>query len=270
MTKINLSHVKLMGIINLTPDSFSDGGKIDNLQNFMQVAENMLIEGATILDLGAESSGPNSVDITETEEAARLLPYLEALISLKSKYNFEISIDTYKGAIADQALQIGATIINDVTGLRGDPQMAETLAKHSCKIVIMYSKDPSARTTKTATTYTDVIKTITEFFEKQIAYAEANGINRNRIILDPGMGAFISTISNYSYQILERLGELKSHFKLPILVGTSLKSMHPFPLEQRLIPSVITATIGAINGADILRVHNVKEHYQAIKTLSFD
>ena len=268
MPKINLKNVKLMGILNLTPDSFSDGGKFLSLQFFLEQAEKLLIEGADILDLGGESSGPNSTDVSETEEANRIFQKLEALIGLKSKYNFQISIDTYKASIAEQALQIGANIINDITAFRGDPEMANTLAKSTCPIVIMYSKDPAARTTSKAVTYQDVIKTIIEFFEERIVYARQHKIDLNRIILDPGMGAFISTIPDYSYEILERLSELKQHFNLPILIGTSLKSMHPFPLEQRLIPSILTATYGAVNGADILRVHNVLEHKQALQTFS--
>jgi dihydropteroate synthase len=143
------------------------------------------------------------------------------------------------------------------------------VAKHNCPVILMYSKDNTPRTTKTAITYQDIIKTLIEFFEERITYAESQGINKSNIILDPGMGAFISTIADYSYEILERLQELKQHFNLPILVGTSKKSMHNFPLEERLIPSITTATLGAVNGADFLRVHNVKEHKQALQTLSF-
>jgi dihydropteroate synthase len=269
MPKINLSHVQLMGILNLTPDSFSDGGQIQNPQDFLQKAEKLLIEGATILDLGAEASGPNSIDISAETELNRLKPYLAELQKLKTNHRFRISIDTYKSSVAGYCLQNGANIINDITALRQDPQLAQVVAKHNCPVILMYSKDNTPRTTKTATTYKDIIETLIEFFEERISYAESQGISRSNIILDPGMGAFVSTIADYSYEILERLQELKQHFNLPILVGTSKKSMHNFPLEERLIPSIITATLGAVNGADFLRVHNVKEHKQALQTLSF-
>jgi dihydropteroate synthase len=269
MRLINLKNVQLMGVINLTPDSFSDGGKIINAAQFLCQAEKLLQEGATILDLGAESSGPNSIDVSENQELERILPYLESIKKLRSKYDFKLSVDTCKASVAKAALEFGADIINDITGLRYDHSMAQVLQASDCQIILMYSKDPTPRTSKTATTYNDVIKTIIEFFEERIQFCKNNNIATSRIILDPGMGAFISTIPDYSYEIIERLSELKDHFKLPILVGTSLKSMHPFPLEERLIPSVTTSTLAALNGADILRVHQVKEHYQAIKTLSF-
>jgi dihydropteroate synthase len=257
-----------MGILNLTPDSFSDGGKIQNQDQFIQIAEQMLQNGAQLLDIGAESSGPNSHNVSEDEEANRLFPYLKELVKLKQKYKFQISIDTYKANIAHQALTLGTDLINDITAFRGDPKMISVLEKFDCKIIIMYSKDPTARTTKTATEYQDIMETIINFFKERIEFAEANGINRNRLILDPGMGAFISTIADYSFEILERLPELKAHFNLPILIGTSRKSMHPFPLEDRLIPSISTALLASFNGADILRVHDVAEHYQALRTFS--
>lgn len=270
MFSTDLSKVQLMGILNLTPDSFSDGGKLDTLstKQFLETAEQMLIDGATILDLGAEASGPNSVEVSEQEEANRLFAKLESLQPLKTKYNFKISVDTYKASIAKKSLQLGADIINDITALRGDPEMAKTLSQSNCQIILMYSKDNTPRTTKNATTYTDIIQTIIQFFEQQLKICQQNQITLDRIILDPGMGAFLSTIPDYSYQVLERLTEIKNHFKLPILIGTSLKSFHPFPLEQRLIPSIATALLASFNGADIIRVHQVKEHFQALKTFS--
>lgn len=262
---MDLSHVKLMGILNITPDSFSDGGKLNSPETIAKAAEQMIQDGADILDIGAESSGPGSTDITLQEELNRLIPALEVIIPLAKKYNIQISIDTYKAEVADQALQMGADIINDITGLRGDPDMATNIAKHKAKVIIMYSKDPTARTTKQATEYQDVIATITEFLSNQINYAKTQGIQPENIILDPGMGAFISTISKYSYEILDRLQEL-NQLGYPLLVGTSLKSMHPFPLQDRLIPSIATALQAAQNGADILRVHQVKEHKLALST----
>jgi dihydropteroate synthase len=254
-----------MGILNITPDSFSDGGQLNSPNSIAQKAEQMIQEGASILDIGAESSGPGSTDVSLQRELDRLLPALEIIIPIAKKHKVQISIDTYKAAVADQALQLGADIINDITGLRGDPQMATIITKHNAKVVIMYSKDDTARTTKEAKEYNNVIATISKFLTTQIAYAKDKGIKPENIILDPGMGAFISSIPSYSYEILDRLQELKQ-LGCPLLVGTSLKSMHPFPLEERLIPSIATALQAAQNGADILRVHQVKEHKLALNT----
>jgi dihydropteroate synthase len=206
---MDLSHVKIMGILNITPDSFSDGGKLSSTETIAQTATQMIQDGASILDIGAESSGPGSTDVTLQQELDRLIPALKVIIPIAKKHKVQVSIDTYKAEVGDQALQMGADIINDITGLRGDPNMASTIAKHNAKVVIMYSKDPTARTTKEAKEYTDVIATITEFLTKQIAHATEQGIKPKNIILDPGMGTFISTIPKYSYQILDRLQELK-------------------------------------------------------------
>ena len=262
---MDLSHVQLMGILNITPDSFSDGGKLNSPESIAQAAKQMINDGATILDIGAESSGPGSTDVSLQEELNRVIPALEIIIPIAKKHNIQISIDTYKAEIANQTLQMGADIINDITGLRGDPNMAKIIAKHNAKVDIMYSKDPTARTTKEATKYNDVIATITQFLTKQIEYAKSQGIDPKNIIIDPGMGAFISTIPKYSYEILDRLQELKQ-LSFPLLVGTSLKSMHPFPLKDRLIPRIATALQAAQNGANILRVHQVKEHKLALST----
>jgi dihydropteroate synthase len=195
MRKINLKNVQLMGILNLTPDSFSDGGQITDTEIFLQKAKQMLNDGTTILDLGAEASGPNSVDVSEQEELYRLLPYLNALKELKSKYHFKISVDTYKPKIIDLALQNGADIINDITALRAAPP-SSALITSNCQIVLMYSKDSSARTKKTAIDYPDIMQTLIQFFEERIAYCEKNGIQKSRLIIDPGMGSFISTIAD--------------------------------------------------------------------------
>lgn len=256
-----------MGILNVTPDSFSDGGKLASPTQIKKVATQMLKDGAKILDIGAEASGPNSVDVSVEEELKRIIPALKAILPIAKKYGAQISIDTYKSKVADMCLSLGANIINDITGCRGDKNMPRVIKKHNAKIVIMYSKDPTPRTTRTRKKYKDVIATISNFFEERLASLAASGVPRRNIILDPGMGAFVSGDPKYSFEILHRLSELKK-FKLPILVGTSMKSMHPFPLEERRIPSVITALLAYQNGADILRVHHVKDHDLAFKTLA--
>jgi dihydropteroate synthase len=263
--KTDLSHVQLMGILNLTPDSFSDGGNLKNEADITIRASEMIKAGASILDIGGESTGPGSTDVTAEEELDRVIPALKAVMTVAKTTNTLISIDTWKSEVAELCLQMGADMINDITGLRGDQKMAETVAKHNAKVVIMYSKDQTARTTKEALDYDDVMETIKDFFDERIQFTKEAGIPYDNIILDPGMGAFVSSNPKYSFEILERLEELDI-YDLPILIGTSRKSMHPQPLEDRLIPSISTALLGAFNGADILRVHDVKEHQLAIKT----
>ena len=265
--KTDLSKVQLMGIINATPDSFSDGGQFNNESDIAITAAQMIKAGATILDIGGESTGPDSKPVSAEEELDRVIPALKAVIAVAKTTQTLISIDTWKSEVAELALQMGADMINDITGLRGDPLMAETIARHNAKVVIMYSKDPTARTTKESREYEDVMETIKVFFDEQIQYTKEQGIPYDNLILDPGMGAFISTNPKYSFEILERLEELRI-YDLPILIGTSLKSMHPFPLKDRLIPSISTALLAAFNGANILRVHDVKEHKLALKTFS--
>jgi len=264
----NIKFPVIMGILNLTPDSFSDGGQLSSTEKLLQTAESMLQNGATILDLGAEASGSTSKDVSLEEELHRLTPALKAITTLKTKYNFQISIDTYKAKVADFCLQNGADIINDITAFRGDPEILAVLSKSSCPIVIMYSKDDTARTSLEEMQYSNVTDHIIKFFQAKIALAEEHGISKSRLILDPGMGAFISTDITYSYQLLNNLPKIKKHFNLPILIGTSRKSMHPFPLKDRLVPSIITAMKGIQNGADVIRVHDVKEHYLAMQTIS--
>ena len=257
----------IMGIINLTPDSFSDGGKLTTPKKILAQAQKLITQGATILDLGAESSGPNSVNVSLTEELNRLQPALNIFQTNKIFDQVKVSIDTYKAEVADFALKAGAHIINDITGLRGSPNMAAVIAKHQAKVIIMYSKDPTARTTKTETIYKDIIQTITTFLKQQTDYAINQGIKSENIIIDPGMGAFLSTIPKYSFEVLKRLAELKQ-LGYPILVGTSRKSFLGGKIQDRDLPSLIADTIALYNGADIIRTHNPEKHLAVITTLN--
>ncbi len=246
---------KIMGILNLTPDSFSDGGQFNNINKALKQAQKLEAEGADILDIGGESTGPNSTYVSLEEELQRVIPILK---KLRKHLHIPISIDTYKAEVARQTLEEGANIINDVTALKGDNVMAKIAAKYSCPIILMYSKDHSPRTTIHAKKYKNVIKTIKKFFEKRLSYATSKGINKSQIILDPGMGQFISSIPKYSFEIISNLRELKA-LRHKILIGISRKSFLGGTLESRLDKGLVASAIAYLNGADILRTHDVSE-----------
>jgi len=263
---------QIVGILNLTPDSFSDGGDFLNSEIALREAEKMLQSGANILDLGAESTAPNSPPVSEKEESKRLFPILEKIVLLKKKYDFAISIDTYKSTIAEKALQKGANIINDITAFRGDPKMSEVVARFGARVILMFSKNNSARTDFSEAKYEDIFATLEDFFTERIEMAKNAGTAEENIILDPGMGAFLSADPAVSFAVLKNLSRLKSKFpNQKILVGTSRKSFlrevsdaeNP---KNRLIASVISALWASENGADFLRVHDVPQTGEALRT----
>lgn len=257
----SLAPPQIMGILNATPDSFVDGGalfvggKMD-VKLVMKKMEVMIDEGADYIDIGGESSGPGSVDVSPKEELARVRPVLDLLKKNKMYRKIKVSVDTYKSTVASAALESGVAMINDVTALRGDSKMASVLAKSKCEVVMMYSKDTTARTTRQKFAYDDVMKTVISFLNERIAYAVSKGISRDRLILDPGMGAFVSGEPKYSFEILRRLKELQI-FGLPILVGTSGKSFLGGKLNEREEATLMTSGVAYINGASFLRVHDV-------------
>jgi len=254
-TLIKKGKPTIMGILNFTPDSFSDGGKFNTIKNSITQIKQMEEDGADIIDIGGESTGPGSKDISLKEELKRTIPLIK---EIRKHTKLPISIDTYKAEVARQALEEGANLVNDITALRGDKNMATVIKKYKCPIIMMHSKDKTARTTKKAVKYINVIKTIEQFLSKRIHYAEKMGIKKSQIIIDPGMGAFISTISQYSFEIIAQLKELQK-FKLPILIGISRKSFLGGEMETRDAKSAALSAIAYINGASIIRTHNVKE-----------
>lgn len=247
---------KIMGVLNITPDSFSDGGKFNTAEKALKHAHEMEIAGADIIDIGGESTGPGSQDVSEEEELERVMPILKAL---RPKTKLQISIDTYKSQVAKQALQEGADMINDVTGLRGDSEMARTAAMMNCRIVIMFAKDNIPRTTVQKVEYDDIIETIGNFFMKQIKYAKSHGIKPENIILDPGMGQFISADPKYSIEIIERLNGLIRKFpQNRFLLGLSRKSFLGGELKDRDEIAKPLTELAIQNGASIIRTHDVK------------
>ncbi|ACI93753.1 dihydropteroate synthase [Afipia carboxidovorans OM5] len=249
-------HPLVMGVLNVTPDSFSDGGRFLDPATALAQAERMVAEGADILDVGAESTRPyGSVRISEEDELARLRPILPALTRL----GVPISIDTMKAGVAAWALDQGAAIANDVWGLHRDPAMARLAAARGVPVVVMHNRDA-------ADPAIDIMDDIAAFFTRSLAIADEAGLPRERIVLDPGIG--FGKTAEQSMIALARLGEL-GRFGLPILVGASRKrfiaSISPSEPDQRIGGSLAAHLIAVQNGARIIRAHDVHETVQALR-----
>jgi dihydropteroate synthase len=263
--KLDLSsRTHIMGILNVTPDSFSDGGEFYQPEQAIERGIQMAEEGADIIDIGAESTRPGAEPISTEEELQRLVPVLEGLLK---KVDVPISIDTYKSSIAEMALKAGAHIINDISGLRFDPQMKDIVAKYRVPVVIMHIKgDP--RNMQQNPYYDDLIGEIYGYFDESIRIAEGAGIKRENIIIDPGIGFGKRLMDNY--EILRRLYEFQG-LGCPILIGPSRKSfigkVLDLPPDQRLEGTIAAVAIGIQNGAHIVRVHDVKEISRACRII---
>lgn len=246
----------IMGILNCTPDSFSDGGQFLDPILAVDHAHQMIRDGADIIDIGGESSRPGSIPISANEEIDRVLPIIE---KISAETDAIISIDTYKSEVAKTAINAGAEIVNDITALRGDPEMAQTVATTSPALILMHMQgDP--KTMQIQPNYQNVIEDITSFLEDRIAFAEQNGIDKKKIVIDPGIG-FGKTIS-HNLEILRKLDHFK-RLKKPILIGTSRKSfigkILDLPVEDRLEGTAATVAWSIAHGAEIIRVHDVKQ-----------
>ncbi len=261
---IDCSEPHIVGILNVTPDSYVDGGQYITEEKALKRARECYEEGAMIVEVGGESTGPNSQDITEEEELERVLPVVRSI--RRAFPDRWISVDTWKASIAEAALEAGADMINDITAGRGNPRMFELIAKHGCPYALMYSKDSSARTTKQEKEYTDVLGTIHTFLEERIALAKRAGISSSQIIIDPGLGHFVSSIPSYSFHILEHLEYFKD--LAPIFISPSRKSFlagpENLPVDKRL-PATLVATQTALqHGASFIRTHDVLATKQVI------
>ena len=261
----------LIGILNVTPDSFSDGGELQTPEAILTRVREMISQGADWIDIGGESSGPRSVAVPLEIELQRVIPVIEAI---RNESAICLSVDTYKSEVARQAIRAGANIINDITALRGDSQMISVIKEFQVPVILMYSKDPTARTTTTLKDYEDVILTIKSFFEERIQLLLNEGVSHENILLDPGMGYFISGIARYSFQILRRLSELTA-LGYPLVIGTSRKSFlagvsggNPLPIQEREIPTVVSSVLALREGASLIRVHHVGYGRLAIDTFN--
>lgn len=263
--KLVLDKPVVMGILNVTPDSFSDGGKFYDVNQAVLRAKQIIKEGAKIIDIGGESTGPGSKEVSVSKEISRIFPVIE---KIRFKNCF-ISVDTYKFEVAEKVLEVGVDMINDVTALRnGGRKMGELIAKYKVPIVLMYSKDNTPRTTRRKVQYKDIAAHIIEFLQKRIDFALSCGIKKSQIVIDPGMGAFVSLEEEYSFEILRRLSDFKS-LGYPILIGPSRKSFIGGLVSDRLYESLASSVIAAINSAKIIRAHDVKETVRAIRVVNF-
>jgi dihydropteroate synthase len=247
----------IMGILNVTPDSFYDGGRYARAEAAVQHALQMVQDGADIVDIGGESTRPGSQPVPEEEELRRVLPVIEAV---RGQVDVPISIDTTKSRVAERALQAGACMVNDISGLGFDPRMAEVVARHGALCCVMHIQG-TPQTMQQNPQYEDVVRDISRYFEERLALAERAGILRENIWLDPGIG-FGKTVE-HNLEILRRLREFTA-FGLPILIGTSRKSfigkiLGDLPPEERLEGTAATVAIAIMNGANAVRVHDVRE-----------
>ncbi len=255
----------VMGIINLTPDSFYDGGRYGNIKAVMQDAEEKIRQGADILDLGASSSRPGAVEITEQEEWSRLKP---ALLELRKQFPFcVISVDTYRAGIAEKSAAAGANMINDISGGSMDADMFKTMAQLQLPYVLMHMKG-QPQTMQIQPEYKDVVEEVKTFFESKIAGLRQHGFNK--IILDPGFGFGKNTAHNF--QLLKNLSKF-SELGYPLLAGLSRKSMINKVIGTNPVTALngtsVLNSLALMNGANLLRVHDVQEAKQAIALVSY-
>ena len=250
------SRPAVMGILNLTPDSFSDGGRFQNPDAAIAHAKSMVVAGCDIVDIGGESTRPSASPVSEAEELARVEQVLTALTGL---LDVPVSIDTSKAAVAVRAVEIGAAVVNDVWGLQRDPSMPDAVAQAEAAVIIMHNrteKDERA----------DILADMRRFFDRSLALAAKAGISKDVIILDPGIG--FGKTSRQNVEAVARIPDLKD-YGLPILVGASRKaflgSLTGDGIEATLIGTVAANLVAAAAGASIFRVHDVAEHVAALR-----
>lgn len=252
--KLDLSHPLICGILNITPDSFYDGGHWLEPNQAVERASKIIEEGADLIDIGGESTRPGAEPLSVKEELDRVMPVLEKL-----NLSVPISIDTYKPEVAHEALEAGCELVNDISGLRYDPKMPEVISDHNAGCVIMHMKN-NPKTMQNNPYYNDVLKEITQFLRTSIETAENAGINANSILIDPGIG-FGKRNPDDNLFILQKLKEFKTLGK-PILIGVSRKSfigeVLNLPADERLEGSLAATVIAVMNGTNIVRTHDVR------------
>jgi len=251
----------VMGILNVTPDSFSDGGKFENIDSALRHAEKMISSGADIIDIGGESSRPGAKRVSAKAELNRVLPVLK---EIKKRFDITVSIDTYKSTVAEAALDEGADIINDISGLTFDKELARVVAEKRGSLVIMHMKKKPSNMQKNPV-YKDVVKEISFFFKKQLTFAVKNGIPQAKIVLDPGIGFGKTLLHNL--EILKNIAVFRS-FNRPVMIGTSRKSfignISQKDVDKRVGGSISSVITAYFKGARVFRVHDVFETKQAL------
>lgn len=258
---LSLDKPVVMGILNLTPDSFSDGGKFTHIDAALRQTEQMLNDGASIIDIGGESTRPGAADVSLTNELSRVIPIIKAI---RQRFDCVISIDTSKAAVMSEAIQVGADIINDVRALQEEGALEVAVASQ-VPVCLMHMQG-APRTMQHKPVYQDVVQEVQQFLQQRADHCIAAGVQASNIILDPGFGFGKSL--NHNYLLLQQLKQFVA-MGMPVLAGMSRKSMIGdllnLPAGQRMIGSVACAVIAAQAGAQIIRVHDVKETVQAVK-----
>ena len=248
-------HTYIMGILNVTPDSFSDGGRFNHIESAIKHAGEMIAEGADVIDVGGESTRPGYTKISDEEEISRVVPVIEAI---KQRFDIPVSIDTYKSEVAKAAAAAGADLINDIWGLKYDDKMAEVIAENNLACCLMHNR--------TNTEYSNFMEDMKQELKETIAIARKAGIADDRIILDPGVG-FAKSYEN-NLEVIRRLGELKE-LGYPLLLGTSRKSVIGLTLDvpaaERVIGTTVTTVMAVQADCMFVRVHDIKENRQAIE-----
>ena len=248
-------HTYIMGILNVTPDSFSDGGRFNHIEAAIKHAGEMIAEGADVIDVGGESTRPGYTKISDEEEISRVVPVIEAI---KQRFDVPVSIDTYKSEVAKAAAAAGADLINDIWGLKYDDKMAEVIAENNLACCLMHNR--------TNTEYSNFMEDMKQDLKETIAIARKAGIADDRIILDPGVG-FAKSYEN-NLEVIRRLGELKE-LGYPLLLGTSRKSVIGLTLDvpaaERVIGTTVTTVMAVQADCMFVRVHDIKENRQAIE-----
>ncbi|NCB92764.1 MAG: dihydropteroate synthase [Clostridia bacterium] len=245
----------IMGILNVTPDSFSDGGRYDHLDAALRHTEEMIRDGADIIDIGGESTRPGHTVITEEEEISRVTPVIEAV---KKHFDVPVSIDTYKGKVTEAALQAGADLVNDIWGFKYDNKVAEYTAKYQAACCLMHNKSEAI--------YQDFLEDMVKEMAECVAIAKRAGVTEDKIMLDPGVGF------GKTYEMnLEAINhvDILHRLELPILLGTSRKSVIgltlDLPADQRVEGTLATTVVGVMKGCAFIRVHDVKENKRVIQ-----
>ena len=249
------NHTYIMGILNVTPDSFSDGGKYSRLDEALFHVEEMLGEGMDLLDIGGESTRPGHTFVPAQEETERVVPIIEAV---KRRFDVPVSLDTYKAEVASEGLKAGVDMINDIWGLKYDPDMACTIAKAGVPCVLMHNRKE--------TDYHQFVEDVVADLRETVRIAKSSGIKDEQIVLDPGIG-FGKTYGQNLEMLysLERLLELE----YPVLLGARRKSVVgltlDLPADQRMEGTLVTTVFGVMKGCSFVRVHDIKEHVRAVK-----
>ena len=255
----------VMGILNVTPDSFSDGGRFFSFDRAIAQAEQLIAEGADIIDVGGESTRPGSEFVSEAEELRRVIPVIERLAS---NVSVPISIDTTKAAVARAALDAGAEIVNDISGLRFEPELAKEVANASAGLVLMHSRG-TPKDMQQLPPVEDILDELVSGLHESVAVALEHGVTPESIAIDPGIGFGKTVLQNL--EIVANLDHLAAEFAdFPIMIGTSRKSfigklLNGAPADQRLYGTIATTVVAVQNGAHIVRVHDVKAAVEAVK-----